>query len=107
MLLCYRTPGVVSVSGMAAINLETTQNQARKLLDSRIASVTELVKARQRRDELLDQIKEAEREDKRAYARALKDGWSEEELKKLGLDNTAATKRRTRRTGDSTQTTDP
>ena len=73
---------------MAAIDLETTQNQARKLLDSRIASVTELVKARQRRDELLDQMKEAERENKRAYTRAIRDGWSEDELKKLGLDET-------------------
>lgn len=75
------------VSRMASIDLETTQNQARKLLDSRIASVTALVKARQRRDELLEQIRDAERENKRAYARALKDGWSEDELKKLRLDN--------------------
>lgn len=81
---------------MAAIDLETTQNQARKLLDSRIASVTELVKARQRRDELLEQIKEAERENKRAYARALRDGWSEDELKKLGLDQVGGVRQRTR-----------
>lgn len=61
---------------MAAIDLETTQNQARKLLDSRIASVTELVKARQRTDQLSELVEEAERENKRAYARALRDGWS-------------------------------
>lgn len=81
---------------MAAIDLETTQNQARKLLDSRIASVTGLVKARQRRDELLEQIKEAERENKRAYSRALRDGWSQDELKKLGLDDTSSVRRRSR-----------
>jgi len=81
---------------MTPIDLETTQNQARKLLDSRITSVTELVKARQRRDELLDQVKEAERENKRAYARALRDGWSEDELRKLGLDETNGTRRRPR-----------
>lgn len=79
---------------MAAIDLETTQNQARKLLDSRIASVTELVKARQRRDELQEQMKETERENKRAYTRALRDGWSEDELKKLGLDEAGAVRRR-------------
>jgi len=80
---------------MVPIDLDKTQNQARKLLDSRIASVTALVKARQRRDELLEQLKEAERDDKRAYARALRDGWSEEELKKLGLDeNNSASRRR-------------
>lgn len=88
---------------MASIDLETTQNQARKLLDSRIASVTELVKARQRRDELLDQIKEAERENKRAYTRALRDGWSADELKKLGLDETGV-RRRARQPVDSSAT---
>jgi len=103
VLLCCRTSGVVSVSGMAAIDLETTQNQARKLLDSRIASVTELVKARQRRDELLDQMKEAERENKRAYTRAIRDGWSEDELKKLGLDETGG-RRGARRTVNSSAT---
>ncbi|WP_394253581.1 hypothetical protein [Arthrobacter pityocampae] len=82
---------------MAIIDLETTKDQARKLLDSRIASVTDLVIARKRLDELREQLAEAEREDKKAYVRATKDGWSEDELKKLGLDNGAAAKRRTRR----------
>ncbi|WP_306303041.1 hypothetical protein [Arthrobacter luteolus] len=58
--------------------------------------MTELVKTRQRRDELLDQIKEAERENKRAYTRAIRDGWSEDELKKLGLDESGAIRRRSR-----------
>lgn len=79
---------------MATIDLETTKNQARKLLDSRIESVTELVIARKRVDELREQLAEAEREDKKAYVRATKDGWSEDELKKLGLENGAAGKRR-------------
>lgn len=83
---------------MATIDLETTKDQARKLLDSRIASVTDLVIARKRVDELREQLAEAERDDKKAYVRATKDGWSEDELKKLGLDNGAAAKRRTRRT---------
>lgn len=83
---------------MAPIDLATIQNQARKLLDSRIDSVTELVKARQRRDELLEQIKEAERDNKRAYTRALRDGWSEDELRKLGLDETNGVRRRPRGT---------
>lgn len=81
---------------MATIDLETTKNQARKLLDSRIESVTDLVIARKRVDELREQLAEAEREDKKAYVRATKDGWSEDELKKLGLDSSAAGKRRSR-----------
>lgn len=85
------------MSGTAAIDLEATQNQARKLLDSRIASVTELVQARQRRDKLSEQVKEAERENKHAYAHALRDGWSEEEPNKLGLDETGGVRRQARR----------
>ncbi|WP_104118350.1 hypothetical protein [Arthrobacter sp. B1805] len=84
---------------MATIDLETTKDQARKLLDSRIASVTDLVITRKRVDELREQLAEAEREDKKAYVRATKDGWSEDELKKLGLDQ-AVVKRRNRRTSD-------
>lgn len=84
---------------MTTLDLETTKNQARKLLDSRIESVADLTLARKRVEELRDELAEAEREDKRAYVRATRDGWSEDELKKLGLDNGAAVKRRTRRSG--------
>lgn len=82
---------------MTTLDLETTKNQARKLLDSRIESVTDLTLARKRVEELREQLADAEREDKKAYVRATKDGWSEDELKKLGLDSGAAAKRRSRR----------
>lgn len=84
---------------MTNISIEKTQEQARALLNSRIESVTALVKARQQVADLKEQLAEAERADKRAYVRATKDGWSADELKKLGLENNAASKRRnTRRT---------
>lgn len=92
---------------MPTIDMESTKTQARKLLDSRIESVTALVKARQRVTELQEALKEAERDDKRAYVRAVKDGWSDEELKKLGLENSAAAKRRTRRTVNNTPEAEP
>ncbi|MBT1003909.1 hypothetical protein KIH31_15035 [Paenarthrobacter sp. DKR-5] len=79
---------------MPTIDIEQTRNQARALLDSRIESVTALVKTRQRITDLREQLTEAEREDKRAYVRATKDGWSPEELKKLGLESGAAGRRR-------------
>lgn len=79
---------------MGNISIEQTQQQARALLDSRIESVTALVKARQRVADLKEQLAEAEREDKRAYVRATKDGWSTDELKKLGLENAAVGRRR-------------
>jgi hypothetical protein len=77
-----------------ALNIEQTKAQARALLDSRIESVTNLVKTRQKITDLREQLADAEREDKRAYVRATKDGWSPEELKKLGLESGAATRRR-------------
>jgi multidrug resistance efflux pump len=79
---------------MANLDIEQTRNQARALLDSRIESVTQLVKARQRVADLKEQLTEAERDDKRSYVRATKDGWSTEELKKLGLEPGAVTRRR-------------
>ncbi|WP_427008745.1 hypothetical protein [Pseudarthrobacter sp. H2] len=79
---------------MATIDIEQTRTQARALLDSRIESVTALVKTRQRITDLKKQLADAEREDKRAYVRATKDGWSPEELKKLGLESGAAARRR-------------
>jgi hypothetical protein len=79
---------------MAINDFEEIRSQARALLDSRIESVTALVKARQRITDLKEQLAEAEREDKRAYVRATKDGWSPEELKKLGLESGAAARRR-------------
>lgn len=82
---------------MANISVEQTQNQARKLLDSKIESVTTLVKARQRVADLKEQLAEAEKDDKRAYVRATKDGWTTDQLKKLGLENSAAGRRNARR----------
>ena len=85
----------------------THPKQARKLLDSKIESVTALVKARQRVTDLKEQLSEAEREDKRAYVRATKDGWSTDQLKKLGLENGAAGRRRAARNTPDSRASDP
>lgn len=90
---------------MANLSIEQAQNQARALLDSRIESVTALVKTRQRIADLKEQLAEAEKDDKRAYVRATKDGWSADELKKLGLENAAAGRRRSARRSTPTDTT--
>ena len=79
---------------MANLDIEQTRNQARALLDSRINSVTDLVTTRQRITDLQAQLAEAEKDDKRAYIRATRDGWSADELKKLGLEPAAAGRRR-------------
>lgn len=75
--------------------IESTQQQARELLNSRIDSVTELVKARQFVTELEAKLVDAKKEDKKAYVRAIKDGWSAEELKKLGLEQGTVARRKT------------
>lgn len=89
---------------MTTLDLETTKNQARKLLDSRIESVTDLTLARKRVEELRAQLADAEREDKKAYVRATKDGWSEDELKKLGLESGGVTRRRQMRKSSTSDT---
>lgn len=67
---------------MATIELEVTNDQARKLLGSRI-----------------------ERKEKKAYIRAKEDGCSKDEPKKLAHNNGAAAKRRPRRGGANGRTT--
>lgn len=85
---------IVRLGAMATLDIEQTRNQARAMLDSRIESVTNLVRTRQRITDLKDQLTAAERDDKRAYVQATRDGWSPEELKKLGLEPAAAGRRR-------------
>ncbi|MBG6191686.1 hypothetical protein IWX64_002653 [Arthrobacter sp. CAN_A212] len=88
---------------MANISVEQTQDQARKLLDSKIESVTALVKARQRVSDLREHLAQAEKDDKRAYVRATKDGWTTDQLKTLGLENSAASRRRSVKRSSSSE----
>ncbi|GAA4289108.1 hypothetical protein [Georgenia daeguensis] len=79
------------------LSVEDAEKKARELLDRRIASVRTLVTARQRLSELREQVADAEREDVRLYNAALSDGWSPEELRRLGLpepEKKARTRRR-------------
>ncbi len=79
------------------LSVEDAEKKARELLDRRIASVRTLVTARQRLSELREQVADAEREDVRLYNAALSDGWSADELRKLGLgepEKKARTRRR-------------
>ena len=64
---------------------DTTAQRARDLLDKRIQSVRELVIKRQAVTDLRAQLDTAERDDATAYTAALRDGWTPDELKTLGL----------------------
>lgn len=79
---------------MATISVEQTQDQARTLLDSKIESVTALIKAKQRIADLEEQLVEANKNDKRAHVRATRGGRTTDPLKSLGLENSAAGRRR-------------
>lgn len=67
------------------LSIEQAEQQARALLDARIESVRRLVTQRQRLADLHEQVAEAEREDVRLYSAALSDGWTADELRRLGL----------------------
>ena len=79
-------------------SVEEAQRQARALLDARINSVTALVTARQNLAELREQVEQAEREDVRLYGAAMADGWTADELRRLGLAEPEKKARARRRT---------
>lgn len=79
-----------------SLDVQTTEAKARELLDNRISSVRKLVASRQALTDLREQIAAAEDDDLKAYRDALSDGWSADELRRLGLDEPDK-KRRTRR----------
>jgi hypothetical protein len=80
-----------------AVNIEKAQRTLRELLDQRVEIVNELLHATQRSIDLRTQADEAERESDRLYQNALRQGWTSEELRKVGLEatgKTTSTKRR-------------
>lgn len=75
---------------MAVINRETAQDQAGRLLDSSIKSVSDFGLARKRIDKLPLWSREHGYEDKVAYAPA---HTGDDKLKKVGLHNCAGARR--------------
>jgi vacuolar-type H+-ATPase subunit H len=68
--------------------IESAERKARELLDQRIESVRCVVRAQHDTATLREQLAESERESARLYRAALNDGWTEAELKKLGITET-------------------
>ena len=64
---------------------EHTERKMRELLAARMQSVRSLVTSRQAVTDLRAQLAEAEADDAKRYSSALSDGWSETELRKLGI----------------------
>lgn len=86
-----------------APNADAIEAEARKLLDQRVESVRELAKAQADVTHLEERHAEEMREvagrHAESYAAAVKAGWDDKELKKLGLNRPSAssTKRSRRR----------
>ena len=88
------------------IDPEATEARARELLDKRIQSVRLLVTKRQTVTDLRAQLDTAERDDATAYTAALRDGWTADELKTLGLAEPAG-KPRPRKPSKTASVTPP
>ena len=67
------------------LDIEQTEQKMRELLEARMQSVRALVTSRQTVTDLRAQLADAEADDAKRYASALSDGWSEVELRKLGI----------------------
>lgn len=67
------------------LDIEQTEQKMRELLEARMQSVRALVTSRQAVTDLRAQLSDAEADDARRYSAALSDGWSESELRKLGI----------------------
>ncbi|MFI5627577.1 hypothetical protein ACIA03_29240 [Nocardioides sp. NPDC051685] len=85
--------------------MDNIEEAARALLDARITSVRALVAARQKLADLRTEVTAAEREDARLYQAALRDGWSVDELKKLGLGEAEKVARTRSKKGGPKRTT--
>ena len=81
--------------------------RARQLLDTRIASVRALVTARQHIADLRTKLDEAEREDARLYSAAIRDGWTADELRQLGIGEPAKKERVRRRAAAGRKSSTP
>ena len=83
------------------IDAEKIENELQQRLSTRMDSVRELVKSRQKVVDARDALDAAENEDARRYQAALTAGWTAEELRSAGLTEPEkklrARKRATRR----------
>ncbi len=87
----------------STLDPQTAEAKARQLLDNRITSVRVLVTSRQTLADLRDRLTAAETDDATAYRAALADGWSADELRKLGLDEPEKKQRMRRRAAARTR----
>ena len=80
-----------------SVDAQSAEKKARELLDNRIESVRALVRSRQALADAQARVAEAEKADVATYRAAVRDGWTEDELRKLGIDEPEKKQRTKRR----------
>jgi hypothetical protein len=80
---------------LEALDTQAVEHTARQLLDARITAVRELAKAQIAVDHVRESLDEAEANHATVYTTATRAGWSDAELKQMGLR--APTRRAPRR----------
>lgn len=71
---------------MSIVNADEIETHARAMLDNRITAVRTLAETRAHVAEARARLQEAEATDGRAFADAVRAGWTEQDLKALGFD---------------------
>jgi len=89
------------------LSLEQTEARAKQLLDGRIQTIRDLVTHRQRLADLQAQVDEAEGADVQLYAAAQRNGWTPDELRKLGINEPAKRARVRKRAAAKTGAQEP
>lgn len=79
------------------MTMEQAERRARELLDNRMESVRVLVRAQQGVSDAEERMREAQVEKASAWRSAVQNGWSAEELKKLGIDEPVRVRKPRRR----------
>ncbi|MFY0407922.1 hypothetical protein [Solicola sp. PLA-1-18] len=87
------------------LDLQTIENAAKELLDTRVDAVRTLARARADVAAQAEQLRTAEAADKAAYDAAIKAGWTPDELRKVGLAAPGKTRRGPRGPNRRTRTT--
>lgn len=86
--------------------MEQAERRARELLDNRMESVRVLVRAQQGVSDAEARMHEALVEKSTAWRSAVQNGWSAEELKKLGIDEPPRVRKPRRRQPPAQPVTD-
>ena len=77
-----------------SVDVQDIASAAREMLDGKVQSVTALAQIAQRESDLQAQLRAVQADKARGYAAAIKDGWTDAQLSKLGISKPGTPGRR-------------